>query len=58
MGLTEPEARLEGHDLATGVTRFDEIGAGLTTSRTEGFAKVIFDRRTGELLGAHILGEE
>jgi pyruvate/2-oxoglutarate dehydrogenase complex dihydrolipoamide dehydrogenase (E3) component len=58
VGLTESEARREGREVASSLVRFDEIGAGLASDRTEGFVKVIVDRISRELVGAHILGEE
>ena len=56
-GLTEDEARAKGHtDLKVGKFPFAALGRALSVNDTDGFAKVIGDAKTGELLGLHIVG--
>lgn len=56
VGLTEPEARNAGYSIRIG--RFPFIGNGKAIALGEpgGLVKTIFDRQTGELLGAHMVG--
>jgi len=55
-GLTEDEAKQKGHtDLKVGKFPFAALGRALSVNDTEGFAKVITDGKTGELLGLHIV---
>jgi len=56
-GLTEDEAKAKGHaQLKIGKFPFAALGRALSVNDTEGFAKVIADAGTGELLGVHIVG--
>ncbi len=56
-GLTEDEAKAKGHtELKVGKFPFAALGRALSVNDTEGFAKVIGDAKTGELLGVHIVG--
>ncbi len=55
-GLTEDEAKQKGHtELKVGKFPFAALGRALSVNDTEGFAKVVADARTGELLGLHIV---
>ena len=56
VGLTEAQAREAGHDIEVG--RFPWVGNGraLAAGDSEGFLKVIRDKRYSEILGAHIVG--
>ena len=56
VGLTEKAARAAGHELRIGRFPFLASGRAQAADETEGFVKLIFDARHGELLGAHILG--
>lgn len=56
VGLTEEQAREKGHDVEVGVFPWTANGRALTAGETDGFVKVIRDRRYGEVLGAHIVG--
>jgi dihydrolipoamide dehydrogenase len=56
LGLTEEKARAVGFELNIGRFPFRPLGKAVATGETEGFVKLIFDRKYGELLGAHILG--
>lgn len=56
VGLTEPAARERGLDVVTGTFPWSANGRARTEGETEGFIKVVCDRRYGELLGAHVVG--
>ncbi len=58
VGLTEPEARAAGYDCITGVARYAESNPGAARGLEHGICKLIFDRASQRLLGAHICGEE
>ncbi len=58
VGLTEEKAREKGYELKIGRYPFRSHGKALALNETEGFVKLIFDARYGELLGAHIIGPE
>lgn len=57
-GHTEAEARALGHDVAAFSFPFGANGKALALGETEGFAKIVIDKRYGELLGAHLIGPE
>ncbi len=58
VGLTEKAAKENGYQVKVG--RFPYIGNGkaIAMGETEGMVKTIFDAKTGELLGAHMIGAE
>ena len=58
VGLTEAAAKEKGYE--TKVGKFPAIGNGkaIALGETEGFVKTVFDAKTGELLGAHMIGAE
>jgi dihydrolipoamide dehydrogenase len=58
IGLTEQAAKDAGYDVKVG--RFPYIGNGkaIALGETEGLVKTVFDGKTGELLGAHMVGAE
>jgi dihydrolipoamide dehydrogenase len=58
VGLTEAKAREAGHEVRVG--KFPAIGNGkaIALGEVEGFIKTVFDAKTGELLGAHMIGAE
>ena len=58
MGLTERQARDAGHEVRTGKFPFSANGRALIHGETAGFAKLVADAKTGQLLGAHIIGVE
>jgi len=58
VGLTEAKAKEKGHDIAVGRFPFKPLGKSIAVGETDGFVKLIFDKKYGELLGAHILGNE
>jgi dihydrolipoamide dehydrogenase len=55
-GLTEEQARANGHDVVVGKLQYGAVGAGTVYGDRTGMVKVIGDRRYGELLGASIVG--
>ena len=56
VGLTEPEAA-EQHDTVVGVARYEDLLRPVADGRSDGFCKLIADRREHIVLGAHVLGE-
>jgi dihydrolipoamide dehydrogenase len=58
VGLTETKAKEKGYDIAVGRFPFRPLGKSIAVGETEGFVKLIFDKKYGELLGAHLLGSE
>ena len=57
VGWTEKEAREKGLPVRVGVFPYAHNGRALSSGETEGFVKMLYHTKTGELLGAHILGE-
>ena len=58
VGLTEHAAREQGHDVNVGRFPFIGNGKAVALGDTEGLVKTVFDTKTGELLGAHMIGAE
>jgi dihydrolipoamide dehydrogenase len=58
IGLTERQATDRGHAVRTGRFPFSANGKAIAMGATEGFVKVVMDATSGELLGAHMIGEE
>lgn len=58
IGLTEKKAREQGYDLKVGRFPFVGNGKAIALGEPEGLIKTIFDAKTGELLGAHMIGAE
>ncbi|MHB1006444.1 MAG: dihydrolipoyl dehydrogenase family protein [Chloroflexota bacterium] len=56
LGLTEPEAREAGYDITVECFPFTHLDRALVIRKAEGIVKIIGDNRTGQLLGAHIVG--
>ncbi|REE70610.1 dihydrolipoamide dehydrogenase [Paenibacillus taihuensis] len=56
IGMTEDEARKQGHDIKVGKVPFGAIGKAHVLGETEGFAKVIADAKTSDVLGVHLVG--
>jgi NAD(P) transhydrogenase len=57
VGDTEEQARAKGVDVAVGRARYADHPRGQIINDPEGLVKLVFDRATGRLLGAHVLGE-
>ncbi|CAN1504274.1 Lpd Pyruvate/2-oxoglutarate dehydrogenase complex, dihydrolipoamide dehydrogenase (E3) component, and related enzymes [Sphingomonadaceae bacterium] len=58
VGLTEAKAKEAGFDVKVGNFPFMGNGKAIALGEAEGFIKTVFDARTGELLGAHMVGAE
>jgi dihydrolipoamide dehydrogenase len=58
VGLTEDQAKAKGLKIKVGKFPFIANGKAIAIGHTEGFVKTIFDEKTGELLGAHMVGAE
>ncbi|MFS8979930.1 dihydrolipoyl dehydrogenase [Cupriavidus necator] len=58
VGLTEAQAMAEGHRVRVGRFPFSANGKAIAMGATGGLVKVVFDEGSGELLGAHMVGEE
>jgi len=58
VGLTEAGAKAAGHEIRVGRFPFIGNGKAIALGEAEGMVKTIFDARTGELLGAHMIGAE
>jgi dihydrolipoamide dehydrogenase len=57
MGLTEKKAREEKREIRVGKFPFAASGRALAAGESDGFVKLIFDAKYGELLGVHMIGE-
>ena len=57
MGYTEKKAREEGKQIKIGKFPFQASGRALAAGEPDGFVKLIFDAKYGELLGVHMIGE-
>ncbi len=58
VGLTEKAAKSAGHDIRVGRFQFSANGKAIALGEDNGLIKTIFDKKTGELLGAHMVGTE
>jgi dihydrolipoamide dehydrogenase len=58
IGFTEQKAKEAGYELKIGKFPFMASGKAFAIGEREGFVKLIFDAKYGELLGAHIIGSE
>ena len=58
VGLTEAKAKEQGLDIKVGRFPFVGNGKAIALGEPEGMIKTIFDAKTGELLGAHMIGAE
>ncbi|MBY6128723.1 dihydrolipoyl dehydrogenase [Qipengyuania aquimaris] len=58
VGLTEEKAKEAGHQVKAGTFPFIGNGKAIALGEAEGFVKTVFDAKTGELLGAHMVGAE
>jgi dihydrolipoyl dehydrogenase len=57
MGYTEKRAREAGREIKIGKFPFTASGRALAAGEPDGFVKLIFDKKYGELLGVHMIGE-
>ena len=58
VGLTEAKAKEQGYKIKVGRFPFVGNGKAIALGEPEGLVKTIFDEKTGELLGAHLIGAE
>lgn len=58
VGFTEAKAKEAGYELKVGKFPFIGNGKAIALGEAEGFVKTVFDAKTGELLGAHMVGAE
>ena len=57
IGLTEEACKAKGLDYTAGKFPFSASGKAQALGQTQGFTKIITDKKHGELLGAHMIGE-
>jgi dihydrolipoamide dehydrogenase len=55
-GLTEEQAREQGHDVVVGKVPYGAVGGGTVYGDRSGLVKLVGERKYGELLGGHIVG--
>jgi dihydrolipoamide dehydrogenase len=55
-GLTEAQAREQGHDVVVGKVPYGAVGAGTVYGDRTGLVKIVGEKKYGELLGGHIVG--
>ena len=58
VGLTEAQARQAGHEVKVGRFPLKANGKAIAAGETDGFVKTVFSAKTGQLLGAHMIGAE
>jgi dihydrolipoamide dehydrogenase len=58
VGLTEAKAKEQGYDVRVGRFPFLGNGKAIALGEPDGMVKTIFDKKTGQLLGAHMIGAE
>jgi dihydrolipoamide dehydrogenase len=55
-GLTEEQARAQGHDVTVGKVQYGAVGAGTIYGDRQGLVKIVGEKQFGEMLGGHIVG--
>ena len=58
VGMTEAKAKEAGKDVRVGRFPFVGNGKAIALGEDQGMVKVVFDKKTGQLLGAHLVGAE
>ncbi|MFR9760969.1 mycothione reductase, partial [Corynebacterium striatum] len=58
VGLTEADAREQGFDIAVKVQNYGDVAYGWAMEDSTGICKLVADRKTGRLLGAHYMGPQ
>lgn len=58
VGLTEREARKQGHDVAVGLVTFDQVEKAEIIGETNGLMKYVLERGTRRILGCHVIGPD
>ncbi len=57
-GLTEAEAKQKGHEVSVGKFPFAALGKAMALNETDGFVKIVADKKSKQILGVHIVGPE
>jgi len=57
VGMTEKQATEAGYEIKVGKFPFAALGKASASGNRDGFVKVIFDSKTNEILGAHMIGD-
>ncbi len=55
-GLNEQQAKEQGKDFVSAKFPFIGIGKAVAVGKTDGFVKILSDKKSGEIIGAHVLG--
>jgi len=58
VGMTEAQARATGRDVRVGKGTYQDVTYGISLKDEDGFAKVVADGQTGEILGCHVMGTD
>ncbi|MCH2135318.1 MAG: dihydrolipoyl dehydrogenase [Phycisphaerales bacterium] len=58
VGMTEAAAREAGHEVQIGKFNYAALGKAVAVGATEGFVKIVASKPYGEILGAHIIGQD
>lgn len=58
VGMSLETALSKGYQAVLGAFPFQALGRSLASSQTEGFAQIVLDKRTGQILGAQVVGHE
>jgi dihydrolipoamide dehydrogenase len=56
VGLSEAKARARGYDVRVGTFKFGVLGRAKIAGETEGFVKIVAERKYDEILGVHMIG--
>ncbi|MEY3565553.1 MAG: hypothetical protein RJA23_1723, partial [Bacteroidota bacterium] len=56
VGMTEAKAKAAGHEVRIGKFPFSASGKASAAGAKDGFVKLVFDKKYGEILGAHLIG--
>jgi dihydrolipoamide dehydrogenase len=56
VGLTEQQARSRGYEVAVGTFKFGILGRARIAGETDGFVKIVAEKKYGEILGVHMIG--
>ena len=57
LGLKESEAREKGYEIQVGKFAYLNSAKALAMGESEGFVKIVAEKKLGQILGVHILGE-
>jgi mycothione reductase len=58
VGLTEDQARDEGLDITVKIQNYGDVAYGWAMEDQEGFCKIVAEKKTGRILGAHVIGAQ